>query len=166
MAGLMICWTTPRICAHVAHTLMHSLRVPSLQHWLLSWTYRSGRRGEARTGGLRLPCPELPPWLSHSLAHSFLPTQSARWPGPGSSLAGGNAWFERVLVRWRKDFFLLLSPQVSLSFPAPNAQSRPGRQAGWLHHPLFLAQLCCHVAADPTSSAVGTLLPNHLLTQD
>ncbi|XP_014387116.1 PREDICTED: uncharacterized protein LOC102251354 [Myotis brandtii] len=120
-----------------AHTLMHSLHAPltpRLAPVLDLQVRQEGRSQDRRTAASRpglslplLPCPELPPWLSHSLAHSFSPTQSACWPGPGSSLAGGNAWFERGLVQWRKDFFLLFSPRSPES-PCPQC---PCSESTW-----------------------------------
>lgn len=63
---------TADVCPH-RHT--HSCTacvLPSLQDWLLSWIYRSGRRGEARTGGPTSPPLPRAPTLAHPLTCSFI----------------------------------------------------------------------------------------------
>lgn len=86
------CSLTVGMCPYLLTYPCRASMLPELHEWLLSWIYRLGWRGDARTReGPQLPCLicsylsslELSPGLSKS----FSPMQSAWWPGPGSSLA-------------------------------------------------------------------------------
>lgn len=96
MAGSS-CSLTVGMCLHLLTYPCTASMLPQLHEGLLSWIYRSDRRGDARTReGPHLPClicsylssPALPALdLPPGLIQSFSPIQSAWWPGPGSSLA-------------------------------------------------------------------------------